>query len=67
MNPEALMNMGDAPVASADWGLRSHRRGLGRGGSLGFSRVTRRAGSGGKSLIFTHCKTLDELSSTSVS
>lgn len=53
-------------MASTDWGLRRSRGGLGRGGSLGFSAVTRKAGSGGKSLIRTRCKTLGQLCTISV-
>lgn len=58
MSTEALRNH----RRCADWGLEDNHGELGKGGSLGFSRKTRRAGSGGKSLILTHVKTLDLLS-----
>lgn len=54
-------------MASATRRLRSSLGGLGRRGSLGFSRVSRRVGSGGKSLLFIHCKTSGRLSTISVS
>lgn len=47
-------------------GLSSSPRGLDRRSSLGFSGVTRRAGSKGRSIVFTHWESMDKLSIISV-
>lgn len=54
------------PQETCSLGLSSSPRGLGRGGSLGFSGVARRAGSTGRSLTFTHWEPVDKLSVISV-
>lgn len=50
------------PQEMCSLGLSSSPRGLGRGSSLGFSGVTRKAGSQGRSLIFTHWEPMNQLS-----